>query len=582
MKIPTQADEREAFYWDVVCRCLVSRQDRKANYERLRNYFLFGCAPESSQALFNKINSNIDQLTAFLFAADTTRFSIRLGAGVDKPVFLPMVRPLVSRLNDKWEDSNADIIFSNAVTWALVYDSMFVKLVQRGAETMPFLVESSNFGVLREDVPMLDRQEAFCHVFFTTKDQLRRDLEYHPQKEIILARLSATRKMESELPAGVQRIIMSTLYPLQGTMTGNAPAPLANEDIYRPRTSEELVEMFELWLWDDGVAGTDKKRGRDGGYRCVTLADPSICIYDRLAYDPESKDGRQLFGIPGEHPFTQICPNPAYDYFWGYSEVAKLTKLQDQREHHMRQATEIVDRNVNSPKAAKGMWGAVDEKNLALQKLGALISSTADPTAEVKEFKPSVPSDLWQLVDRDDTMFDQASALTNISMGRGEVGVRSKGQTDSLMRASSARPKKRALIIEDSLERLATLYLRLDQAHNKDKLMSEPMTPDGKAEPFLSAQFTGDYMAKVDAHSSSPVFMEQQTDDVLAMFDRGIVDGDAVLDVMHPQNIQQLKIRYKQMEASRAEAARKQQAIAEVEAKGKVIGKIGGGAGAVS
>ena len=581
MKIPGSPDEREAFYWDIVTRCLVSRQDRRAHYDRLRNYFLFGCAPESSQALFNKINSHMDQLTAFLFAADTTRFAIRLGAGVDKATQLPMARPLVSRLNDKWEDSNSDIIFSNAVTWSLVYDSMFVKLIQRGSETMPFLVESANFGVLREDVPMLDRQEAFVHVFFTTKDQLRRDLDLHPKKEILLARLAASRKMESELPAGVQRIIMSTLYPLAGQMTGNAPAPLANEDIYRPRTSEELVEMYELWLWDDGVASEDKKRQRMGGYRCVTLADPSICIYDRLAYDPESKDGRQMF-LQGEHPFTQICPNPAYDYFWGYSEVQKLTRLQDQREHHMSQATELVDRNVNPPKASKGMWGAVDEKNLALQKMNALISSTADPTAEVKEFKPSVPSDLWQLVDRDDAMFDQASALTNISMGRGEVGVRSKGQTDSLMRAASARPKKRALIIEDSLERLATLYVKLDKAHNKDPMMSEPLDDGQKAEPFLAAQFTDDFMAKVDAHSSSPGFMEQQTDEVLAMFDRGIVDGDAVLDVMHPQNIQALKIQYKRMQEARQEQAARQEALQKAEAAGKIAGKIGGGAGGVS
>lgn len=580
MKVPTNADEREAFYWDVTQRCLVSRQDRRAQYDRLRNYFLFGCAPESSQAAFNKINAHMDQLTAFLFAADTTRFAIRLGAAVDKNIYLPMARPLVARLNDKWEDSNSDIIFSNAVTWALVYDSMFVKLVQRGAETLPFLIESSNFGVLREDVPMLDRQEAFCHVFFTTKDQLRRDLDAHPNRETILARLAATRKLESELPAGVQRIIMSTLTPLTGTMTGNAPAPLANEDIYRPRTNEELIEMYELWLWDDGVDSTDKKTGKPGGYRCVTLADPSICVYDRLAFDPESKDGRQLF-IQGEHPFTQVCPNPTYDYFWGYSEVQKLIRLQDQREHHMNQANELVDRNVNPPKATKGMWGAVDEKSLALSKMNALISSTADPTAEIKEFKPSIPSDLWQLVDRDDMMFDQASALTNISMGRGEVGVRSKGQTDALMKAASARPKKRALIIEDSLERIATLFVKLDQTHNKDQLLSEPLEESEKPEPFIASQFTDDFMAKVDAHSSSPVFMEQQTDDALALFDRGIIDGDAVLDVMHPQNIQALKVRYKQMVQTRNEAAARQEAIQKAEAAGK-LSKIGGGSGGIS
>ncbi|MGB7587493.1 MAG: hypothetical protein WBM00_02165, partial [Solirubrobacterales bacterium] len=496
--------------------------------------------------------------------------SLKLGAEVEKAKNMAKVRPLISRLNDKWEDSNADIIFSDAVTWALVYDCMLVKLIQRGAETLPFLVDPGNFGVLREDVTMLDRQEAFVHVFMTTKSQLQRDLATHPNREVLLMRLTASKKTESELPAGVQRIIMSTIYPLSGTMTGNAPAPLANEDLYRPRTAEELVECYELWLWDDGASGKDPKTGRPGGYRCVTLSDPSIVIYDRLAYDQSTKDGSQIW-LEGEHPFTQVKPNPAPDYFWGYSEVAKLTGLQDQREHHMGQATELVDRSVNSPKAMKGNWGgAIDEKNLAVQKMNALISSIGDPTADIKEFKPSVPADLWQLVDRDDQMFQEASALTNLSMGRGEAGVRSKGQTDSLMRASSSRPKKRALIIEDSLERIAMLYMKLDQAHNKAPLTSEPTAQDEKPEQFLSAHFTNNYMVKVDGHSSSPVFMEEKKGDMLALFDRGIVDGDAVLETYQPQNTQGLKERYKELAAARAAAEQKKQAMEQAEAAGKL------------
>lgn len=569
MKIPGLA-EREAFYWDVIQKCLVSRMDRKAQYDVLRNYFLFGCAPDSGPAVYNKVNSHLDQLTAFLFAADTTRFSITLGAEVDKTSELPKVKPLVARLNDKWEDSNADIIFSDGVTWALVYDTMLVKLVQRGAETLPFLVDPGNFGVMREDVTMLDRQEAFVHVFMTTKDQLRRDLESHPSRDLILARISASRKTESELPAGVTRLIMSSTYPLSGTMTGNAPPPLAAMDLYRPRTSEELVEMYELWLWDDGIPYTDKQSGRDGGYRVVTLADPSVTIYDRLAFDPNSKDGRQIW-LPGDHPFTQIKPNPSPEYFWGFSEVAKLMLLQDQRERNMAQATEIVDRNINSVKAMKGQWGGMlDEKSLALQKMNALVSSIGDPTADIKEFKPQVPTDLWQLVDRVDGMFDEASALTNISKGRGEAGVRSKGQTDVLMRAASARPKKRALIIEDSLERIATQFLKLDQAHNDRKLQTEPTNEKEQPMTFVSAQFTDNYMVRVDGHSSSPVFMEEQKTDMLNLFDRGIVDGDAVLNAYQPQNGQALRERYKELAAARAEQARKEQALKEAEAAGKV------------
>jgi hypothetical protein len=194
--------------------------------------------------------------------------------------------------------------------------------------------------------------------------------------------------------------------------------------------------------------------------------------------------------------------------------------------------------------------------------------------ADIKEFKPQVPSDLWQLVNRDDEMFLEASALTNLSMGRGDAGVRSKGQTDSLLRAGSARPKKRALIIEDSLERIATLYLKLDQAHNSRPL--HEIDSQGKlGAQFLSAHFTGDYMAKVDGHSSSPVFMEEQRNLGFELFDRGVIDGDALLDMVQPQNTQGLKVRYQEITRAKQEQAAREEALRKAEVQGKVT-KIGG------
>jgi len=43
---------------------------------------LFGAGPEEPPAYFNKINPHLDQLTSFLYSAETTRFSINLGASV--------------------------------------------------------------------------------------------------------------------------------------------------------------------------------------------------------------------------------------------------------------------------------------------------------------------------------------------------------------------------------------------------------------------------------------------------------------------------------------------------------------------
>ena len=87
MRIPTEPLLREQFYVDLIQKCLISREERKADYAALRSYFLFGAAPEEPPAIFNKIYPHIDQLTSFLFSAETTRFSIDLGAAVPPDEF---------------------------------------------------------------------------------------------------------------------------------------------------------------------------------------------------------------------------------------------------------------------------------------------------------------------------------------------------------------------------------------------------------------------------------------------------------------------------------------------------------------
>lgn len=565
MKIPSNALFRESFYQELIGHCLVSRQNRKDEYQRLRSYYLFGAGTDSEPATYNKIEPSIDLLTSFIFAVDTTRFNIELGAGVD-PKELPKILPLTKRLNDKWQDSSCDITFSNAVTWSEVYGCEIVKLIQRGRETHPFLVEPGDFGVLEEHINMLDRQEAFVHVYMTTRSQLERDLENHPRKDSILSRVSARRTHEDQLPAGVQRVIIASTYPLSGTMIGNVNAPLSAIDMYRAQTDEELIEMNELWLWDDDIkGGVHPTKGTPGGWRLVTMTDPSICIYDRPAGEIDSK-GANLF-LPGEHPFTAVVPNPAPDYFWGYSQVQRLIPLQDLREHHLKQVNNLVDLNVQPPKSLQGVWGAVEEKDAALQRLGAILA-TQDPTAKVTEHKPQIPSDLWAIINEIDRMFDDTIAANNLSRGQGEAGVRSKGQTDSLLRVGSSRPKKRALVTEDALERIATLFLKLDQAHDGSPLYYH----DEQEKPvkFISAQFTKDYMVRVDGHSSSPIFVEDMKNEAKWMLEAGIIDGDSYLDMTQPQNVQILKSRYKKIQEARAAAEKQKQALEAAKVSGKV------------
>src|SRR5262249_3405811 len=148
-----------------------------------------------------------------------------------------------------------------------------------------------------------------------------------------------------------------------------------------------------------------------------------------------------------------------FDYYWGASEVQRLIFLQDKRNQRMNEILEMLSRQVNPPTVLSGFTGLLDEKDFALNRMGGVLSSDM-PTAKAERFAPEIPDDAFKEIDRIDQMFEEASGINPILAGRGEQGVRSALQGSQLARLGSARIKKRAMIVEDSLEKIATLYLK--------------------------------------------------------------------------------------------------------------------------
>jgi hypothetical protein len=91
------------------------------------------------------------------------------------------------RIMEEWKASNADVVMQMAILWALIYDSTLVKHIRRkNGRIDPFVVDPACFGVYREDVPMLDRQEAFVHTYYMTKTDLAKRISLHPRRDEIL------------------------------------------------------------------------------------------------------------------------------------------------------------------------------------------------------------------------------------------------------------------------------------------------------------------------------------------------------------------------------------------------------------
>lgn len=523
MRIPEDNVKREEFYLDLINKCGVSAAERKGDYAALRNYYLFGSGPEESPAIFNKIYPHIDQLTSFLFSAETTRFSIDLGASVPADEFR-RVPILTKALNDEWLNSNCDQVFSNALTWALCYNTTFVKLIYRSG-IHPYMIDPGNVGVLREDTPYTDRQEALVQKYYITKSELMNRLYSHPKRDEILKRVSsAYHETGLDVPEGLDRIVMSQSNP---TMYGNVNLDLSGYTRYKARVAEDTVEMNELWVWNDETQD----------YQVVTIADPDIVIYDR--------PGETVF-LKGECPFVQVCPNPQYDYYWGQSEVQRLVFLQQLRNKRMSEILDLLSKQVNPPTALIGFSGILDEKNFALNRAGGLLSSDL-PNAKVERVAPTMPQQLFEVIHEVDAMFAEASGISSVLSGRGEQGVRSAGHASQLARLGSSRAKKRAIIVEDAIEKVATLYLKMmrvyDDTHFKDV--------DGI--PFITAQFTEDFVVKVDAHSNSPIFTEDLRQLAFNLFKAQAIDREGLIDLLEPPMKQLLKEKLKANEQKQAE-----------------------------
>ena len=521
MKIPKGMLDRDEFFRDIIYKCEVSLNSRKVDYASLRNWYLFGNGPDEAPALYNKIFPHLDQVTSFLYSAETTRFSINLGASVPDNEHRK-IPTLTKSLNNEWLNSNADQVFSTATTWALVYGTTYVKLIINNG-IHPYMVEPGCVGVLREDITYTDRQEALIQKYYITKSELYTRLYSHPNRDKIIQRMNSMPHERTEIANGLERIIISQSNP---TIYGNVNLDLAGGNRYKAEVSEDTVEMTELWIWDDDAAD----------YRVVTKADPDIIIYER--------SGEEMF-MKGELPFIQICPNPLYDYYWGASEVQRLIYLQQLRNRRMTEILDLLSKQVSPPTALIGFTGILDEKNFALNRAGGLLS-TDMPNAKVEKLSPTMPPDLFTEMREIDAMFEEASGVGNVLQGKGEAGVRSAGHASQLARLGSSRVKKRALIIEDSLEKLATLYLKCMQLYDDTHLK------DTHGVPFIAEQFTKEFTVKVDGHSNSPIFTEDTRTLAFNLLKAGAIDKKSLLDLIEPPMKEELLERLKQMEAKQA------------------------------
>lgn len=545
MKIPKDDVERAILYAEVSDACLRSRDDRVTEYVAREAYYLFGSPTGSPPANHNKIYPSIQTLASFLYASESTAFTLEMAANA-REMDLMRVPPVSKIINNTWLSSDSDACAAQCVEWSLVYGTMIMKTIWRDGQFRSYAVRPHDFGVYEEDKTSIDDQDAMVHCYYTSKPALERSLAGHPKREKIMESVSMIGKTEEKPKSGLDRLILTAsapITPANNSMTGAlSTTAMQVPPNYDAVLQQDLVEMRELWIWND----------EENDYQIVTQAS-NITIYDRLC-GALTKHG-QMFP-KAENPFTAFCPTPKYNYFWGISDVGRVTNLQDMYSKRTGELDDLLAKQVDPPRHAIGF---TEEQILALSFVGGK-ANTQDPMSKVELLTPQIPPQLLNSIEMIEGAFAEALALHNILQGKGEPGVRGRGHAQELARLSSARIKRKALNIEDSLEKVGTLMLKILKLNDDTRLPDE-----ATGSVFLLDNFTSNCTVKVDAHSNSPLFAEDLKNLAGELLEAGIIDGESFIDLVKPPMADLLKMKLKLK--SQQEQAQNQQKQGEQNAQ---------------
>lgn len=503
---------------EIIDQCETSRADRISKLGQWHSYYYNG-SDGGTVCRYNKTFSHIDRLASFLYSAEDVRFAIGFDQIIGEP-WLARAAAQSRILNREFKRTGCDLDMGDAVHWALIEGKVLVKQQWGYAGLEPWMIHPHFFAVLREDIDGLDRQEAFVHTTFITKSEMARQLTDHPEREKIEEDIAATAQpREDELTIAndaLRQVIIGGMNPVgigvaapgkSNVLISNAPAAQLS-----PRVSSDLVRIDELWVIDSG---------RDD-YTTIRIVQPDIVIEGRLKR-------RNLSGVNGEHPFTEVCPNRNPNYFWGESEIGPLMSLQDMLNESLEDLRRLTKLRARPPRIGVGFSGITAEKYRALN-IPDGFGTEDSPTAKIETLTAEVPPELFTQIEKILQWFDEQGGFQPITMGQGEPGVRAGSHAATLLRTGSPRIRDRALLIERQLATFGDFSFKLLQNKKAEVFRSKA------GEEFLLAQSGTDYNVTVDSHSGSPIFADDTERKAFQLHRAGAISpADLILLTRPPQ-----------------------------------------------
>lgn len=543
LRIPTKPERAAEWARELIDECAATQEDRQQVYEKATQYYYSGSA-DVRAAIHNKIKTFIDRVSGYYFQPTNVRFNVLWDS--NEPIdVLERGRAASQMLTADYRSTDADLRFSDCVTWSLINGNHFLKHLPDGHGFKAVPVHAVNMGVLSESVNNLDDQEAVLHISYPTVTRLRSMLEQsgNPRAKSIIDRIleAATSDRDQQEPSFFHSMVVGGLNPLGEVNSTPSAAGIVTvfpiPTPWRPqRKISPTVRFCELWV---------KDLDRGGDYTTIQM------IYGPEPIILEGIDTpKNLSGVPGHHPFVKVEANLTPGYFWGRSMIADVQMLQDVLNKRLRDLKVMWDRNAAAPYSFSGFQSITEEQYYKLISEGGFISDP-NPNAKAQKLTEPPPGGYLEELEFLFKMFDEAGGFSPIMTGQGEPSVRAGVHAQTLVRTSSPGLIDPATRIERQLADSGYLALRI-MANNDPRTYSTESGLEFLLSSFLDAH--DNFQVEVDSHSASPAFAEDSRQVAIALARAQAISGEDLIEMLNPPNAQLLLAHLREHKAQAAKA----------------------------
>ena len=547
MIIPTDPTRKAEYVKFLIDTCLQSRKDRKDLYDKRRQYFLYGTASDA-QIKYNRLESHLDLVCAFLYSADSAQFSLSAPMNSEDDEVKKFMAAQ-DTFNNDFRDAGMFDYFGDALPWSLIYDTVLIKMGWNNTrdEITKIRIPPWKFGVFSEELEDLDDQPAFVHCYHIDYDNAVARLTRAGLADKIPSLQVTNTPFESPFPELITRMIIASTAGenLMGQNTGTVNPSYIARPTYQAKVDRPLVIFNELYVWDDECKD----------YRTFWVVDPDIIIADSKEtiaalkksgeFKAQREQQEQYYNtecnpfFPQEHPFIQVRPYQVDDYFWGKAHIDSLIPLQVWSNERLEQISDILEKQADPPRVGSGFMGLSDDK---MDAFGGADSWVMDqlPGAKIEQLAPKMPEDIFLEYNSIGAIFLEASGLTEVLQGRGEQGVRSRGHAKQLQQTGAGRIKRAAIRLEAPLVRMGSLALKLQQRNNDEKIMPDPKENGQPGNPFYFHNLGDKFSMRIKGHSHSPLFTDDTKEVAGALIKMQAIDQEAFIRMLNPPDKENL------------------------------------------